>query len=497
MIVFDNGGVLRLTNPLPVGQKVILTNQQGRDVVGRVVGGRNLPSIKGYIEVEFIEPVSDFWRIHVAPDANRVSPPSPLDLSDADEILPSPAMPRMDVPAPSHPRVTPKEPGNSPGGAPTFEDVAGLVSMPLQGEPRTKKNEPALRESSAPAGDASPQFQAEPARIISSSKPAVPFSELAVENLADSTMPAAIPVPARKQPSSNDSAGKGMTFSGMSSLPVPDESRGRMPLMLGGAVLVLAAIGGGYFFLHRGTSPSEAPAAAVAAAQPSVPSANETASVPASAPAPEPVAEQPQPPAVQPVSSAPAEVAPSASPNSQNARQHASAAESKQPDRAVPPRPQVSNLKMSSPIRPAKNLSSVPDGSALAPADVALAAAPAAAAPGTFGARTDRQPAPPPEVPAEIPAARAAKVVQGAKLISSTRPVYPPLAKQSNTQGRVVINISLDDKGNVIAANAVSGPIPLRQAAVEAVKHWKYSPALIDGKPSSSELSIGVDFRLN
>ena len=115
MIVFDNGGVLRLTNPLPVGQKVILTNQQGRDVVGRVVGGRNLPSIKGYIEVEFIEPVSDFWRIHVAPDANRVSPPSPLDLSDDDEILPSPAMPRMDAPAPSHPRVTPKEPGNSPG----------------------------------------------------------------------------------------------------------------------------------------------------------------------------------------------------------------------------------------------------------------------------------------------------------------------------------------------------------------------------------------------
>src|SRR3979490_2749683 len=33
VIVFDNGGVLRVASPLPAGQKVILSNQQGRDVV--------------------------------------------------------------------------------------------------------------------------------------------------------------------------------------------------------------------------------------------------------------------------------------------------------------------------------------------------------------------------------------------------------------------------------------------------------------------------------
>src|SRR5713226_6028265 len=68
VIVFDNGAVLRSANSLPAGQTVILSNPKGRDVVCRVAAGRNLPSIKGYIEVEFIEPVSDFWDLHHGAD---------------------------------------------------------------------------------------------------------------------------------------------------------------------------------------------------------------------------------------------------------------------------------------------------------------------------------------------------------------------------------------------------------------------------------------------
>src|SRR5579863_7585239 len=64
VIVFDNGAVLRLSNTLPAGQTMIVSNAQGRDVVCRIVQGRNLPTVKGYVEVEFLEPVNDFWRIH-------------------------------------------------------------------------------------------------------------------------------------------------------------------------------------------------------------------------------------------------------------------------------------------------------------------------------------------------------------------------------------------------------------------------------------------------
>ena len=75
VIVFDNGAVLRLSTNLPSGQKVILSNAQGRDVVCRILSGRNLPTIKGYIEVEFMEPVDDYWRIHQSPEPASVSPP--------------------------------------------------------------------------------------------------------------------------------------------------------------------------------------------------------------------------------------------------------------------------------------------------------------------------------------------------------------------------------------------------------------------------------------
>ena len=76
VIVFDNGAVLRSTNNMPVGLTVILSNPNGRDVVCRVVGGRNLPSVKGYVEVEFMEPVNDFWNIHQEGNPAAAAAPS-------------------------------------------------------------------------------------------------------------------------------------------------------------------------------------------------------------------------------------------------------------------------------------------------------------------------------------------------------------------------------------------------------------------------------------
>jgi outer membrane biosynthesis protein TonB len=37
----------------------------------------------------------------------------------------------------------------------------------------------------------------------------------------------------------------------------------------------------------------------------------------------------------------------------------------------------------------------------------------------------------------------------------------------------------------------------LREAAIDAVKQWKYAPELIDGKPVAAQVTIGVEFRLN
>ncbi len=217
---------------------------------------------------------------------------------------------------------------------------------------------------------------------------------------------------------------------------------------------------------------------------------------PASQPAAEPAPQQ----TVQPISAAASSSAGVTGPapsDSQNARQRANTVEAKQPDRTAARRPAIPNLKLKSPTSPSQNLANLPDGSSIASVDMSSAVAPGVASPGTFGGRAENQPAPPPAPPAAISTPASAKTVLEAKLISSTRPVYPAMAKNSSIQGRVVINAEINEKGTVVAATAVSGPMPLRQAALDAVKRWKYSPAQIDGKPAASQITIGLDFRLN
>ena len=127
----------------------------------------------------------------------------------------------------------------------------------------------------------------------------------------------------------------------------------------------------------------------------------------------------------------------------------------------------------------------------------------------TSNGRTSNPPAPPPpafasaapviSTPATAAPApvAAAKTVRDPKLISSVRPAYPAAAKSSSIQGTVAVSASIDANGKVVAATALSGPMLLRQAAADAVKQWKYSPGLIDGKPAPSQVTVNVDFRIN
>src|SRR5262249_16637324 len=137
-------------------------------------------------------------------------------------------------------------------------------------------------------------------------------------------------------------------------------------------------------------------------------------------------------------------------------------------------RPQIANFKMSSP-------------SARKPGSSSLSATPApeiadlTSAVGGASATSILSPALP--GPPRLPAPAPIKVLGEQKLIYSTKPMYPAVARQSNTQGVVVVSADIDTKGNVTNTKAVSGPLSLREAAMESVRQWKYSPALIDGKP--------------
>jgi TonB family protein len=62
-------------------------------------------------------------------------------------------------------------------------------------------------------------------------------------------------------------------------------------------------------------------------------------------------------------------------------------------------------------------------------------------------------------------------------------PVYPPLARAAKVTGTVVVEVTVDQTGNVIAARAISGHALLRDAAVEAARKWKFKPAKLSGAP--------------
>lgn len=63
--------------------------------------------------------------------------------------------------------------------------------------------------------------------------------------------------------------------------------------------------------------------------------------------------------------------------------------------------------------------------------------------------------------------------------IKLASPIYPPSAQQMNLQGKVTVQIELDEEGKVVSAKAINGHQFLRAAAEDAVRKSKFKPSLI------------------
>ena len=86
--------------------------------------------------------------------------------------------------------------------------------------------------------------------------------------------------------------------------------------------------------------------------------------------------------------------------------------------------------------------------------------------------------------------------VRQAKLIFSVPPVYPALAKSQHVSGNVLIDALIDANGHVTTMKVVSGPSLLHQAAMDALRQWKYQPASLDGKLVPMHLAVTIQFHL-
>jgi len=81
------------------------------------------------------------------------------------------------------------------------------------------------------------------------------------------------------------------------------------------------------------------------------------------------------------------------------------------------------------------------------------------------------------------------------KLISSPTALYPAEARTAHIQGDVAIDAFIDESGKVTATKVISGPPSLQEAAINAVRSWKYQPARLDGQPISIHIRVDVNFR--
>jgi protein TonB len=524
VIVFDNGAVLRSSGNLPVGQKIILSNAAGREVACRVASGHNLPSVKGYAEVEFLEPVSDFWRIHTesAPASSPVPSPSSSVVRPAAAPPPPPlrATPSLDLPAPS---------SISLGRGPSFEDIPdNLISTSttvvtrdtvVTREPKSEPAKHTLDKAAKGSSGYSHSELADPTSLANwDAQPAGLHADVQAIPMTGE----AVSRPARGSAPTHD-----FLSSGLMAYEKPSSSGGAMegrgPLLLGLAALILAGVGAVMFVMHRNAAPVPMaknsvgnPSPAGSAAPPTAPAeqpldqaAREAGDAAARAQVPAQPAAMEQDLPLSSFSPLPAVVkgpaTTDAEPRNESRtakRTEKSAAASKPPQPAAARPAAIPNLKMATPSAPAQNLANAGDASA--PVTEMAAAESAGAVPSanllTASGRTS---APPPAPAAAFasanPPAPAAtfKTMRAAQLLSSTRPVYPTAAKESSVQGTVTVSASIDAMGKVVSAAAVSGPMMLRQAAADSVKLWKYSPALVDGKPAPTQVSVNVEFRLN
>jgi TonB family protein len=83
--------------------------------------------------------------------------------------------------------------------------------------------------------------------------------------------------------------------------------------------------------------------------------------------------------------------------------------------------------------------------------------------------------------------------------ISGIAPVYPIEALQQKIQGVVKIETTTDETGRVVSAKALPSETPqplLEEAALTAVRQWKYEPFLKEGKAFSITFIVTVTFAL-
>jgi protein TonB len=111
---------------------------------------------------------------------------------------------------------------------------------------------------------------------------------------------------------------------------------------------------------------------------------------------------------------------------------------------------------------------------------------------GIVGGLPLEKPAPPPP-----PLVRVGGKLVAPKRVFGPAPVYPELAALSGVTGLVVVDAHVGIDGQVKSVRFVSGNTLFEQAALEAVRQWRYQPLLLNGIPCEFMVVVNMNFHLS
>jgi len=484
VLVFENGGVIRLSAAVVPGQLLFLTNQDTkREVIAQVTRKRVHRPTSCYVELEFTQPSPAFWGIELPKTPQPAPPDSPH--AEVAKLVQSA-------------EATADDPG-TPASAPSANEVDELVKEveALRAQLKSlQEKQPAANIPLPPPAPAAVAF-ASPTSVPAETHAAPPAPSLEVQpaKVQPAETPhtvaqpvAAVPVgfsqvtppqphaTAESQFSEDDLPPKpALDFQkapvvpkpfsrAQKKLAAPPKSGAPRALFLSATLIFVAAGAAWYMDWIPGLPPLRTPSTRTNANL--IPTANP-------APAPSPVTQKP----VQSVAT------------SSDAAQPSAAASATQP--IGPP------LNSSSSATPAV-VAAPPAPPAPQPASAAAAApvsnvkekpAPLLSASKRTPLRTSTD-----SVPASTTLLLEGGPIVPPKLVKSVRPNAPPDAILGYVTGDVAVDATVDPSGRVSSVKILSGPASLRNAAVKAVKQYRYEPATQNGKPVSAHVNVTIQF---
>jgi len=556
MIVFPQGGVVKMSTPVTVGQMVVLTNlKSGHDAICRILKMRVYAQTQSYVELEFTHRQPGYWGVRFAADEAEAEQPVVSVLSapiphvplitvdvkiEKPSEKPAPEISRPPASGAQTPAVNSPNASSSSGAAKRPEALSELsahtskaessfVSIGSQEEVQPAASSTSRATRNPFSGSENNSWAAEVPKKTDSpaGPPAVPVPSLSMEELQGDSLKAAAIVPNAEAAAHPTVAAPAAAETTAQSQPAPfgrfaaaasfegTRAAGREPFGAG--------LGSGTLGLSGHAAEAEPSktrnwllivACAAALLFAGTGAAFYFHQVPGGilgnkSNAPAPTGQSIQPDAATGATTPESNTLGQTTPQNSPAAASAPAAHLTE---TVP----AATSRVSSPAQTPTNAPTaqkpparVPDmfgalnahpvsplhasGSQGSDAEPSVdAGASAADGNGELPVIAGSSTVAPPPPP-QAPV-RVGGDIKPPRLISSVQPVYPNMARQAGVDGDVIVDALIDKNGNVASMKVISGPQMLRQAALDALHGWKYEPSRLNGEPVSAQMTVTVRF---